>query len=89
MAKGKKKRGVPPPKDETKEQRFIRVCTPRVRKAVKMMDNIANCSGAAYVYTEKQVNDINATLTIALDNMLASFTKKKVEETVFDFKALE
>lgn len=85
MAKSKKKRGVPPPKDETKEQRFIRVCTPRVRKAVKMMGNIANCSGAAYAYTQGQVDEIEGILNKAVDIMVGSFTKKKEPSAEFNF----
>lgn len=89
MAKNRKKRGVPPPKDETKEQRFIRVCTLRVRKAVKMFGNIANCSGVAYAYTPAQVEAMFKVLQDALDSACGSFTAKVGESTEFDFKPPE
>lgn len=85
MAEKKKKHGVPPPKDETKEQRFIRVCTPRVNKTVKMINNIGHCSGAAYAYTSAQVDAIEAALAKAINEMSLSFSKQKRDAAQFKF----
>lgn len=89
MPKDKKRRGVAPPKDETKEQRFVRVCTLRVRKTVKMFNNIANCSGAAYAYTASQVEAMFKVLQDALDSACGRFTSEVGESTEFDFKPPE
>ncbi|KKN25064.1 hypothetical protein LCGC14_0888470 [marine sediment metagenome] len=87
MAKQSKRRGNPPPKDETKEARFIRVCSMRVKKAVKAINNICNCAGSNYVYAPQHVVDIVAALDEARDNVSKSFESKGKTTTEFNFKS--
>ena len=56
----KKKNTVP--KEETKREKFKRVVTPRVNKALKMIALVGNQAGAAYEYTPDDVEDIIAAL---------------------------
>lgn len=85
MAKKTRTRGTPPPKDETKEARFIRVCTARVRKAVKAISNIGNCASSNYSYTPEQLVVLNQSLITAMDDMQAKFQKKVVTTSEFSF----
>lgn len=79
MAKGKK--GKPAaPSNETKKQRFSRVVTPRVRKAVEAIKLIGNCAGPSYEYTEDQVTKIQTLLEEAFNGMLAKFGGEGAEE---------
>jgi len=89
MAGIKKRRGVSPPKDETKEQRFIRVASSRVGKAVKAINNIGHCASTNYVYTEEQVKDIDRALTVAVERTLDKFTVEEVEPSGFRFSQRE
>ena len=86
MAKKERKKRTPPPKDETKEAKFVRVCTPRVAKAVKAMNNIGNCAGVAYTYSEKQVDQIQTVLEKQLNSVLDKFTFGGKETSAFEFE---
>lgn len=72
MAKGKQK----PPKDETKKAKFKRVVEPRVRKALKAIRLIGNCSGSAYEYTTNDVINIAAVLQKEIEQLDTRFTSK-------------
>lgn len=47
---------------DEKHKDFVRVVTPRVKKALKAIALIGNQSGAAYAYTEDEVTKIFGTL---------------------------
>ncbi len=85
MAKRKVRRRQEIPKDESKADRFIRVVTPRVKKAVKSISVIGFCSGVAYDFTPEQVLQINAALTTAVEALTERYTKSPQVESEFGF----
>lgn len=85
MAKGKKTSRAKVPDNETKADRFVRVVTPRVKKAMKAISVIGYCAGASYEYTPTQVNQIIAALTAALNRVDKRFADKKADEPEFGF----
>jgi len=52
--------------EESKSDRFKRVVTPRVNKALKAISLVGNQSGAAYEYTPKEIITIVTALTAAV-----------------------
>lgn len=64
------------PKDETKRDRFKRIVEPRVRKAMKAIRLIGNCSGTAYEYTTNDVINIEAALQKEVEQLDSRFTSK-------------
>jgi len=86
MAKKKVRRKQVIPAEETKAERFVRVVTPRVNKAVKAIKQIGFCSAASYEYTPEQLKQITKALDTAQDEMLARFAGKSWDEGVFGFK---
>ena len=52
---------------EEKAKDFIRVVTPRVKKALKAIRLIGNQSGSAYNYTPEQVANIITALRLEVD----------------------
>lgn len=62
---GKKKKSEKPAAD--KHADFLRVVTPRVRKALKVIGLIGNQAGAAYAPTEAEVADMFAALRKKVD----------------------
>jgi len=72
---------------ETKEQRFIRVVTPRVTKAVKMIKIIGNCAGSTYEYTPEQVEQIFVGLQTAMVELKGRFTAKRQAQPEFTFNS--
>jgi len=85
----KKRKTNPPPKDETKEQKFIRVVTPRVAKAVKCIKLIGNCAGIGYDYTTAQVDQINEVLDAAVTHVGNKFIKAEADSSEFSFEQPE
>lgn len=82
MAKGRK--GAP--KDETKEARFQRVVLPRVRKALKAIQLIGNCSGSSYACSSEQAVQMFNALADAVNAAQEKFMAKEAETTEFKFK---
>lgn len=72
------------PKDETKRDKFKRIVEPRVRKALKAIRLIGNCSGSAYEYTDKDVADIAAKLRTELEQLALNYTSKGVAAIEFN-----
>jgi len=85
MAKGKKRSKVSIPKDETKSERFVRVVTPRVNKAVKAIKQIGFCSASNYEYTPKQLEAIFEALAAAQEEIIAKFAGRKEAQEEFTF----
>jgi len=73
------------PENESKADRFIRVVKPRINKAVKAINTIGFCAGAAYEYTPQQVTQIMDALHFAQKELGDSFEKKASKTAVFDF----
>ena len=74
------------PKDESKSDRFIRVVTPRINKAVKGIKLLSFCSGTTYEYTPEQVEQITKTLYAAINGVVDSFAAKASKQDEFTFK---
>lgn len=83
---GKKRKTTKPPENETDAEKFVRVVTPRINKAVKAIDLIGNCAGTGYVHTPKQVGNIVNILSKAVERVTAAYTKtgKATEGFKFD-----
>lgn len=64
------------PENETKEERFIRIATPRVNGVIQKLEILSNCSGATYGYTEEQVDAIE----LAVANARKQFQPKTAKE---------
>ncbi len=71
---------------ESKSDRFIRVITPRISRAVKSIDLICNCSGSSYEYTEQLVEQITEALFAAVNRVVESYKVTKSDKSAFAFK---
>jgi len=80
---GKKKNDTSTPVD--KHADFLRVQTPRVNKAIKAIELLANCSGVAYAPTKAEVADMFATLQQKLNDVQLCYTEGSSLKTGFKF----
>ena len=87
MAKKQARKKADIPKDESKADRFTRVVTPRINKAVKAIRVIGYCSGSTYEFTPEQVKQIVQVLFKSVDNLEANFSKKADKQDSFDFSS--
>lgn len=78
----KRKKSVP--KDETKRDKFKRIVEPRVRKALKAIRLVGNCSGSAYEYTEDDVHLIMMSIEESLRQLQQSYQTKGVQDIDFN-----
>ena len=85
MAKRKARKPSNIPADESKADRFIRVVSPRVKKAVKAINQIGQCAGGTYENTDAQADQIMEALGTALTTTDAKFRAKPAEEKGFEF----
>lgn len=85
MAKKKARRRQEISKDETKADRFVRVVTPRIMKAVKAIKQIGNCAGASYESTPEQIRQIDDALTTAIDLVRGKFVQGTEPADIFEF----
>lgn len=74
-----------PPKEETKAQRFRRVISPRVNKAIKAISLVGSVKGSTYEYDEKQIAQISTALTDAVDKAMSSLEGKGDSAGGFSF----
>lgn len=79
-----KKRKKTVPKDETKREKFKRIVEPRVRKVIKGIRLIGNCSGTAYEYTTTDIVNIQTAIQVELDSLDTRFKGKGTTEITFD-----
>lgn len=86
MAKKRTRRTQEIPENESKSDRFTRVVTPRVVKAVKAIEVIGFCAGSTYEYTPKQVEQIIEVLTSGVNSLKANFAGKAGGSDSFSFK---
>jgi len=80
-----KKKGTDEPKED-KHVKFIRVVTPRVKKALKAIGLISNQAGAAYAPTEDDVAHIITILRMAVDTVEKSYASKGKTEVEFSLE---
>ena len=84
MAKKKTRRGGDIPLNETKADRFKRVVTPRVSKAMKAIQVVGFCAGATYEYTATQTEKIIDSLTREIDKLRNKFEAKEENKALFN-----
>lgn len=65
-------------KNESKEERFIRIAEPRVNRACKAVSLLGNLAGSGYEYTAEQVEAMFGAVQDSLDTARAQFEKNKV-----------
>ena len=68
------------PENETKEERFIRIATPRVNAVIQKLEILSNCSGATYGYTEEQIEAMFDAIELAVVNCKKQFKPKTAKE---------
>jgi len=81
MAKNKKKT----PKDENKRDKFIRVFTPKVNKAVHFIVLVGNGAGAAYAPTQDDIAELLTAMRTAVDAVETRFTSGTTTPSGFKF----
>lgn len=74
------------PENETKNEKFLRIATPRVNAIIDKLDILSNCAGSNYEYTEEQVETMFQALRDAMDACYNEFSPKvKSEKKRFSF----
>lgn len=74
------KNNIEIPENETKEERFIRIATPRVNAVLQKLEILSNCSGNTYGYTEEQIDDMFDAIELAVVNCKKQFQPKTAKE---------
>jgi len=64
---GRVKRVLP---DETKEERFVRICSSRMSRVLTAMDSLKHLSSYYYGYDQSQVDEIASALIDAVDEII-------------------
>lgn len=74
------------PENETKNEKFLRIATPRVNAIIDKLDILSNCSASNYEYTEEQVETMFQAIRDAVDACYNEFRPKvKAEKERFSF----
>ena len=74
------------PENETKNEKFLRIATPRVNAIIDKLDILANCAGSNYEYTEEQVETMFQAIRDSVDACYNEFRPKvKTEKERFSF----
>lgn len=74
------------PENETKNEKFLRIATPRVNAIIDKLDILSNCAGSNYEYTEEQVETMFQAIRDAMDVCYNEFRPKvKSEKERFSF----
>lgn len=71
-------------KNESKYVRFKRVCTPRLRKALKSIRQIGACSTSSYAYNKEQTDKIETELINAVNAVINQFSGKANTENAVE-----
>lgn len=72
--------------NETKNEKFVRIASPRVNAVIDKLDILSNCASSNYEYTEEQVENMFQAIRDAVDNCYAQFQPKvKSEKEKFTF----
>ena len=80
---GKKKKVKKPAED--KHEKFLRVATPRVNKALKAIALIGNQAAAGYSPTEEEVADMFATIRKKVDEAEKCYQSSSTKGVAFSF----
>jgi len=67
------RRTVSVPPEESKADRFRRVVTPRVNKAIKAIRLVGNQAGSSYEFTPKQIEVIGLAIHREVDLMIKQY----------------
>ena len=74
------------PENETKNEKFVRIASPRVNAVIDKLDILSNCASSNYEYTEEQVENMFQAIRDAVDNCYTQFQPKmKSEKEKFTF----
>lgn len=74
------------PENETKNEKFVRIASPRVNAVIDKLDILSNCASNNYEYTEEQVENMFQAIRDAIDDCYAQFQPKvKSEKEKFTF----
>lgn len=74
------------PENETKNEKFVRIASPRVNAVIDKLDILSNCASNNYEYTEEQVENMFQAVRDAVDACYAQFQPKvKSEKEKFTF----
>lgn len=74
------------PENETKNEKFVRIASPRVNAVIDKLDILSNCASSNYEYTEEQVENMFQAIRDAVDNCYEQFRPKvKAEKEKFTF----
>ena len=74
------------PENETKNEKFLRIATPRVNAIIDKLDILSNCSGPSYEYTDEQVDNMFQAIRYAVESCYKEFQPKvKREKERFSF----
>lgn len=74
------------PGNESKNEKFIRIASPRVNAVIDKLDILSNCASSNYEYTEEQVENMFQAIRDAVDACYAQFQPKvKSEKEKFTF----
>lgn len=80
------KTGISIPENETKNEKFVRIASPRVNAVIDKLDILSNCASSNYEYTEEHVENMFQAIRDAVDNCYAQFQPKvKSEKEKFTF----
>lgn len=74
------------PENESKNDKFIRIASPRVNAVIDKLDILSNCASSNYEYNEEQVELMFQAIRDALDACYAQFQPKaETEKKKFTF----
>lgn len=80
------KTGIMIPENETKNEKFVRIASPRVNAVIDKLDILSNCASSNYEYTEEQVENMFQAIRDAMDACYAQFQPRvKSEKEKFTF----
>lgn len=70
-------------KNETKEEKFKRIATRRVKNIISKIENVGKLSSPSYEYTDEEVEKIFGAIQEALDNAKVLFSAKRPKKKEF------
>ena len=71
-------------KNESKNDRFKRIATKRVKNAINKIELIGKLSSYGYEYTDEDIEKIFTALQEVLNNVKAVFSAKKPKKKEFE-----
>lgn len=87
MGKVKNQQAVGDKVVESKRERFIRVVSPRVNKALKAIRLIGNCAGSAYAFEQGDIDRMFSVLAKSVNEAESKFAAKGQGQAEFSFGA--